>query len=57
MSGAKVFVSADNILTISRFSGMDPEVRLEATSWSLAGSYSNNYPVPMSVSVGVDEKF
>ena len=57
MSGAKVFVSADNILTISRFSGMDPEVRLEATSWSLAGSYSNNYPVPMSVSVGVDVKF
>lgn len=57
MSSARVFVSADNLLTISRFSGMDPEVRLEATSWSLAGSYSNNYPVPMSVSVGVDIKF
>ena len=57
MSGAKVFVSADNILTLSRFSGMDPEVRLEATSWSLAGSYSNNYPVPMSISMGIDVKF
>ena len=57
MSGARVYVSADNLLTLSKFSGMDPEVRLESSTWSLAGSYSNNYPVPMSVSLGVDIKF
>jgi hypothetical protein len=57
MSSTRVFLSADNLLTLSKFSGMDPEVRLEATEWSLAGSYSNNYPVPMSVSLGLEVKF
>lgn len=57
MSSVRVFVSADNILTLSKFSGMDPEVRLESSGYSLAGTYSENYPVPMSVSVGLDVKF
>ena len=57
MSGARVYVSADNLLTISKFSGMDPEVRLEGDQWHLAGSYNNNYPVPMSVTAGIDIKF
>ena len=57
MSNARVFLTADNLLTLSKFSGMDPEVRLESTTWSLAGSYSNNYPVPMSISAGIDIKF
>ena len=57
MSSARVYVSADNILTLSRFSGMDPEVRLEGSTYHLAGSYSMNYPVPMSVVLGIDVKF
>lgn len=57
MSGARVYVSADNIFTLSRFSGMDPEVRLERTDWSLAGTYSMNYPVPLSVVGGIDINF
>ena len=57
MSSARIFVSADNLWTLSKFSGMDPEVRLESSTWSLAGSYSNNYPVPMSISAGIDVKF
>ena len=57
MSSARVYVSADNIWTLSKFSGMDPEVRLEGSTYYLAGSYSNNYPVPMSISLGVDVKF
>ncbi|MDY3979201.1 MAG: SusC/RagA family TonB-linked outer membrane protein [Tidjanibacter sp.] len=57
MKGARIFVSADNILTLSRFSGMDPEVRLEGSAWELAGTYSTNYPVPMSVTAGIDIKF
>lgn len=57
MTGARAFIAADNLLTLSRFSGMDPEVQLEGSEYRLAGSYSNNYPVPMSVSLGIDVKF
>ena len=57
MGGARVYVSADNLWTYSRFSGMDPEVNLEKTTYSLAGMYSDNYPVPMSVVLGVDLTF
>ena len=57
MSGARVYVSADNVLTLTRFSGMDPEVSLEGDTYSLAGLFTNNYPVPMSVVFGIDINF
>ena len=57
MSDARVYVSADNILTISKFSGMDPEVRLDGDTYHHAGLYSSNYPVPLSVTFGIDVKF
>lgn len=54
---AKIFLSGDNLYTISRFSGMDPEVRLESTMYELAGMYSMNYPVGRTVTLGVNVKF
>ena len=57
MSGAKVYVSADNILTFSRFSGCDPEVRLENSTYYLAGTFSGNYPVPMTIVGGIEINF
>lgn len=57
MQSARVFVSADNIFTLTKFSGMDPEVRLESSAYELAGTYSTNYPVPMSITAGIDVKF
>ena len=57
MSDARVYISGDNLLTLTRFSGMDPEVRLDATTWQHAGLYSHNYPVPLSVVMGIDVKF
>jgi len=57
MSGARVYISADNLLTLSRFSGMDPEVRLDGDTYHHAGLYSSNYPVPLSVVFGIDVKF
>ena len=57
MKAAKVYVSADNIVTLSRFSGMDPEVQLEGSDWQLAGTYSMNYPVPFAVVGGIEIKF
>ena len=57
MSGARIYVAADNIFTLSRFSGMDPEVRLDGDTYHHAGLYSSNYPVPLSVVLGIDVKF
>ena len=57
MSGARIYVAADNVLTLSRFSGMDPEVGMDSDTYHHAGLYSSNYPVPMSVVLGIDVKF
>ena len=55
MSGARVYLAGDNIFTISRFSGMDPEVSLSDVG--SAGIVGENYPVPLSVVLGIDVKF
>lgn len=57
MSDARIFVSADNVLTFSRFSGMDPEVRLDSDTYHHAGMYTQNYPIPMTITAGIDIKF
>ena len=57
VKGGRVYFTADNVLTLTKFSGADPEVRLEGTSWSLAGMFNQNYPVPRSFIFGIDLKF
>ena len=57
VKGGRVYFTADNLFTLTRFSGADPEVRLEGTSWSLAGLFNDNYPVPRSFVLGIDLKF
>lgn len=57
MGGVRFYVAADNLLTITRFSGMDPEVRLDGDTYHHAGMYTQNYPIPMTITMGVDVKF
>ena len=57
MEDARVYLSGDNLLTLSRFSGMDPEVRLDSDTYTHAGMYTHNYPVPLSIVLGIDVKF
>ena len=57
LQAGRIYFTADNVVTFTKFSGADPEVRLEGTSWSLAGLYNNNYPVPRSFILGIDFKF
>ena len=57
MQEVTVSLSGDNIYTLSRFSGMDPEVRLESTMYELAGMYSMNYPVGRAFTLGLNFKF
>ena len=57
MADARIFASADNVWTLSKFSGMDPEVRLDSDTYHHAGMYTQNYPIPMTVVFGIDVKF
>ena len=58
VKGGRIYFTADNVFTLTRFSGADPEVRLEGTSWgALAGLFNDNYPVPRSFIFGIDLKF
>jgi TonB-linked SusC/RagA family outer membrane protein len=51
MQGLRVYVSGDNLWTVTKFSGMDPEVDTEDAV------YSTNYPVPMTVVGGIQITF
>jgi TonB-linked SusC/RagA family outer membrane protein len=55
----RIFISADNLYTITRFSGMDPEVSMQTSTSldQLAGMYYNNYPVSRQYIAGLDVHF
>jgi hypothetical protein len=58
IAGARIFVSGDNLLTFSKFSGPDPETDLTASDLSdVAGSINFLYPVNRTFSLGVELKF
>ena len=57
MTDARVYVSADNLWTLTRFSGMDPEVRLDGDTYHHAGMYSQNYPIAMTAVFGIEVTF
>lgn len=57
MQSMRIYVSGDNLATFTRFSGMDPEVDLQGTEYTLAGMYSTPYPVGRTFMFGVDLTF
>ncbi|MCD8033920.1 MAG: SusC/RagA family TonB-linked outer membrane protein [Alistipes sp.] len=57
MQGLKVYASVDNLATFTKFSGMDPEIDLQGSSYNLAGMYSSPYPVGRTFMFGVDLTF
>ena len=57
MSKCRIFVSADNIATATKFSGMDPEVSLSTSTNSLAGMYADQYPVARNIVGGIEIEF
>lgn len=50
MSNAEVYLSGDNLLTFTKFSGMDPEVGID-------GYYSTLYPVSKRIAIGINVSF
>ncbi len=57
MNSCKLYVSGENLFTITNFSGLDPEVSLRNSEWSLAGMYSFSYPISRQFVIGVDITF
>ena len=57
MTKCRIYFTADNLWTASKFSGMDPEITLETSTYNLAGMYSENYPVGRTFQGGVEISF
>jgi len=57
IQNCKLYISGDNLFTLTRFSGMDPEVTLKTSDYTLAGLYSSNYPISRQLLVGVEIGF
>ena len=57
MTKCRVYISADNIFTATKFSGMDPEVSLSTSTYKLAGMYSDQYPVARNIVGGIEIEF
>ena len=57
MTKCRIYFSADNLATATRFSGMDPEITLETDANTLAGMYTENYPVGRTFQGGVEISF
>jgi hypothetical protein len=57
LSTLKLNLSADNLFTWTKFTGMDPDVPLYTGSWILPGVSSFKYPISKNYSVGVEISF
>ena len=57
MTRCRIYFAADNLWTATKFSGMDPEITLQTSTYNLAGMYSSNYPVGRTYQAGVEISF
>ena len=57
MQSCKLFVSVDNPLTFTEFSGTDPEVNMRKGDWNLPGLYTESYPISRQFIFGLDINF
>ena len=54
MTRCRIYFSADNLWTATKFSGMDPEITMSTSVYNLAGMYSTNYPVGRTFQGGIE---
>lgn len=57
MTKCRIYFTADNLATATKFSGMDPEINLVSGANTLAGLYNSNYPVGRTFQGGVEISF
>ncbi|SDL60346.1 SusC/RagA family TonB-linked outer membrane protein [Kriegella aquimaris] len=57
MSNARIYISGQNVLTWTKFTGIDPEVGLDEGNSAVAGIYNDLYPQVQTWSVGLNVGF
>lgn len=57
MTRCRIYFTADNLATFTKFAGMDPEVNSTTTQYNLAGMYSVAYPTGHTFQGGVEVSF
>ena len=57
ISNCRLYITADNLYTLTKFSGMDPEINMETSEYELAGLYNDNYPISRQFLIGVEIRF
>lgn len=57
MTKCRIYFTADNLATLTQFSGMDPEINMVSGENTLAGLYNSNYPVGRTFQGGVEISF
>ena len=57
MTKCRIYFTADNLATATKFTGMDPEINLVSGQNTLAGLYNSNYPVGRTFQGGVEISF
>ncbi|MBB2150069.1 SusC/RagA family TonB-linked outer membrane protein [Pedobacter gandavensis] len=57
LSNVRFFVSGDNLITLTKFSGMDPEVSLVSEGNNAVGVSGTKYPISKKVLFGVNVSF
>ncbi len=55
--GMRVSLTMDNLLTLTKYSGTDPDVPLYMGSWTLPGTQAHKYPINKQFLLGVEFSF
>ena len=57
MQNLRVSFSVDNLFTITKYSGADPDVPLYMGAWSLPGTQAFKYPINKQFLLGLEFSF
>ncbi len=57
MSGANVYLSGDNLVTFTKFTGVDPTINDNSNGTTIVGTTSLGYPVPRRFVLGLNLSF
>ncbi len=57
LESIRIFVTGDNLLTLTNYSGMDPEVSIVGDTWVRPGTGDFKYPISRQLLFGVDVTF
>ena len=57
MNSLRIFLSMDNLLTFTKYSGSDPDVPLYMGAWTLPGSQYFKYPINKQYMLGIELSF